>query len=641
MQAFPRSRALDRADRIGVHPRERLILLVLLGVALLHGLTYVFLVPPWGHYDEPTHFEYGWWIANRLRLPQEGDVDRGMRREVAASMLEHGFYRDIEVRPNLLPQPEPISIGISEFGHPPLYYALIALPLRLLRHTDVALQLYLGRLVSLSLYLASLAIAYGLIAELVPPGHVLRWAVPGTMVLIPSYVDLMTAVNNDAGAVVMFSLFLWSAVRLIVRGPTVARLGGVALTTALCVLTKATASVALPLALLALALAWYRPSPHWRWAWLALLAAGVLLGLLLRWGDAAFWVRFSTQRSPTSQRVAYAPDGTRALALEFDPRALLPQDAVAPDRAGRDSRALQILPREDVEALQGVTVTLSAWMWATQPVRVRGPALDDGARYVVEVLDIDRTPALYVLTTMIDAEARYVQVFLRPEPQLNMAGADPDFRSPLVVYYDQVVLAEPDRPSVNRVRNGSAERTWPYVHPAVDEAILRYTRRSISQVMASVLDWRRTSRVYRYTALILFQSFWARFGWGNIALAEGWYWGLGVLTALGAAGAVRGGARIHALTTGVRRAIGLLLAAGLLVWLNTLLRVHPLATRAFIPVARYAYPAIVPTVLALVCGWLALVPRRYWRWGTLAGLCVLILLDVVSIRTLLAFYYGR
>ena len=48
---------------------SRVPLLLLVCLSFIRGLLYVSLVPPWGHYDEPTHFEYVWLIANRLSDP--------------------------------------------------------------------------------------------------------------------------------------------------------------------------------------------------------------------------------------------------------------------------------------------------------------------------------------------------------------------------------------------------------------------------------------------------------------------------------------------------------------------------------------------------------------------------------------------
>ncbi len=92
----------------------RLRCLAVLLIAAIHGTLYLTLVPPWAHYDEPTHFEYAWLIANRLRLPKRDDVDRGLRQEVAASMLEHGFYRDLDHEPEFFAQESSIWIGAPD-----------------------------------------------------------------------------------------------------------------------------------------------------------------------------------------------------------------------------------------------------------------------------------------------------------------------------------------------------------------------------------------------------------------------------------------------------------------------------------------------------------------------------------------------
>ncbi len=62
------------------------VALVLL-IALCQGALFLALLPPWQHYDEPTHFEYAWLSANRTLLPQAGHIDRAMRRQLAPSML--------------------------------------------------------------------------------------------------------------------------------------------------------------------------------------------------------------------------------------------------------------------------------------------------------------------------------------------------------------------------------------------------------------------------------------------------------------------------------------------------------------------------------------------------------------------------
>jgi len=631
--------------------RQRLTVALLFCLALAHGLLYTFVVPPWQHYDEPTHFEYAWLIANRRMLPQVGDYDQKMRREVAASMVEHGFFRDLAFEPDMLAQDKPIWLGASELPHPPFYYLLLAVPLRFIRHADVTFQLYVARLISLFLHLFSVWIGYRLAGELVAPGHPLRWAVPGMMALLPAYTDLMTAVNNDVGAVVLFSLFLWGAVCTIVRGVTLFHLAWVVGTSALCVYTKSTVSVAVVFVPITLTLALSHRGWKWRGRIVLLLAGLLLTPLLFSWGDAALWQRNTLQTAPTSRRVTDAPVGQRAIALE-----------VAPDKSSQ--QVIQFLPRKDIETLQGMTVTLGAWVWASLPAQVYLPGLHDGQWHRRQAMQVDVAPSFHALTTTVSADAVDIRVALRPSPNSTPGEG-------VVVYYDGVILVEGEwpldtppsfhddngregtwqgQPFVNRIRNGSAEATWPFMRSWADSALLKYTRRPPSQSLASILDWERTAWVYRSVAVNLLQSFWARFGWNHVGLHEGGYWGLGVVTIVGAVGAIVGGAqlwrsgRVRVRRAGespsTRKAIALLALAGLAVWVSTFLRPHPLVGRPFVPVARYAYPAIIPSVLALLGGWWTITPERLRRWFLWGMFSLLGSLDIVSLWTLWSFYYG-
>lgn len=617
--------------------------MLLIGLALVHGLVYVCVVPPWAHYDETTHFEYAWLIADGLSLPQQGDYDPEMQREVASSMLEQRFDRDRDFDPPLLEQGDPIWIGFSELTHPPLYYMLLAGPLRLMRHSDVTLQLYVGRLGSLLLYLLSLWIGYRLTAEIVPPGHPLRWAVPVLMALLPAYTDLMTAVNNDVGAIAAFSAFLWGAVRLIVRGPSLVRLLWMTGAAVLCAWTKNTASVAVVLLPIALALTLFRGLPKW-W-WIATLATGAVLAFgLFGWGDAVSWYRVTVQRSPTSRDVRDAPLGRRAVALE-----------IGADDPG--PQMFQLLPEQEIEPLRGMTVTLGAWVWASQPAEVRMPILYDGQRSTEQVVAAGAQPAFHAVTTTVSDDAAFIQVYLRPSPH-------PAEQNGTTVYYDGIVLAEGERAGdtvpvfddvrgkrgtwngtslINLVRNGSAEATGPYVRSWIEGPLHRYTRRSPSQFLSSLLDWQRTAWVYRATAVSLLRSFWATFGWNQIGLPGVWYWGLAVLTTLGVGGAtvslVRAG-RCERSAPWIRSTIFLAIAA-LALWGNAYLRPHPVLSSPYIPVARYAFPAIIPTVLGLAAGWWTVTPQRMRRWYLWGVLVAMGALAIAGLWTVVTFFYGR
>lgn len=605
----------------------------------MHGLLYVVMVPPWQHYDEPTHFEYAWLIANRLTLPQEEDYDPAMRREVLSSLYAHRFFRDMNFFPSLDPEDEPPWIGITELRHPPLYYMLAAVPLWLARHTDVAVQLYLARLVSLALYLGSVWITYRLVCMLAPPQHPLRLAVPGLAALLPAFTDLMTAVNNDAGAVFILTLFGWSAVRLIVRGLTLPRLAAVVGCALVGIWIKNTAAVALVLAPLAILIACFRK--HWSpWLWIGGAACGLALVLLvLGWGDAAQWYRDTDQVGTTAQKNVQAPWGKRALVVE---------SAVdAPMR-----QIIQYLSPGDLEQAAGQTVTLGGWVWAGGAAQIRSPILYDSHRSVSCAIEVGTQPTFFAVTMTVSARAEYLQIILRPA-----AAQDGP------VYYDGLVLVagehaqDPPPTFVDRdmgrvqwggdqvanwVRNPSAERTSVRVRPWLEALIRRYARRSASQALVSLLDWELAGQAYVATTRSLFQSFWARFGWGQVGLPAGWYGLLGIISLVGAVGSAIFGVqylrRADVALAHKRALVWLALAAGL-VWANALLRVGG-AWSGYIPVARYTFPAIAPTALLLAGGWWAWLRKIGLKWFLLGWFGFLSLLSLRSLAAVWLFFYG-
>jgi 4-amino-4-deoxy-L-arabinose transferase-like glycosyltransferase len=209
--------------------KHRILLWILL-IGLIHGLLYVFLIPPWQHYDEPGHFEYAWLIAEQGKIPESGTYDQQMRRELVTSMIEHDFYGDDQQKPNLLSDSEPIEIGYTQTGDRSLYYQLVSIPLNLISSSDFGLQLRVSRLISLILYLVSILAAYGVARTLTNQRHPLHWKLPLTLALLPGFTDLMTAVNNDVGAVAAFSIFSWLSLRMIRNGISWLNFLGVILT---------------------------------------------------------------------------------------------------------------------------------------------------------------------------------------------------------------------------------------------------------------------------------------------------------------------------------------------------------------------------------------------------------------------------
>ncbi len=74
-------------------------------------------------------------------------------------------------------------------------------------------------------------------------------------------------------------------------------------------------------------------------------------------------------------------------------------------------------------------------------------------------------------------------------------------------------------------------------------------------------------------------------------------------------------------------------------WANTILRPLPLLDDLYIvPAARYTFPAIIATTLAVVGGVRALAPARLRRASLLGLVAGLIWLNAISIQTIWSFY---
>jgi hypothetical protein len=196
--------------------RALLIVLAVALTVLVRGAVYVFVTPPWQHPDEPTHFEHARLAAELGRLPEQSYVSLPLRREIATSMLRHGFWRGIQQPP--LDDASLSVVGQSPLGlwtttQPRLYYALASVWLRPWLGAPVDTQVVALRFLSVLLNLGIVALVW-LAARLAFGAR--RWLVIGSVafvILQPMHTDVMAAVNNDAllnlfGAG-LFALMAW------------------------------------------------------------------------------------------------------------------------------------------------------------------------------------------------------------------------------------------------------------------------------------------------------------------------------------------------------------------------------------------------------------------------------------------------
>lgn len=241
-------------------------LVIWLILAFVRGVAFTFVVPPWQHPDEPTHFEHVRMVAESGRLPELREVDLVIRKDIAQSMLRYKFWRDIA--PPQLDDQSLSKIGTSPLGiytlsQPRLYYQLAAGWLKPWLDQPVETQLHAVRLLSVLFSVLVVMCAYLSANWLFNKQRHLIALVCALIVFLPGFTDIMSAVNNDGLVNLFCAIFLtlfawWLSHRVsVLSGMLVIALMVGSLAAA--VATKATAIVLLasvPLGLLLVVVIW-------------------------------------------------------------------------------------------------------------------------------------------------------------------------------------------------------------------------------------------------------------------------------------------------------------------------------------------------------------------------------------------------
>jgi len=275
---------------------------LLLGLALLRGLLYALLVPPWQAPDEPGHFEYAWAIARRggpptdlrdrdailtwLReLPRAGTTPAvqsarpAFERALIDSLYTSGFF---EYRRWPLPDPplqnlDQVNLGRTLPGERfSTAYVWQGMFIALSRTGALLDQLYLARLSSVVLNLLIVALGLATARTMVPDRPALVLAVGATMVLWPQHTFINATVSDGPLAELGATLAIYGWARLLARTSSLVGVAAIIGGTLLGLSAKANAAYLLglhPVMLLVYTATTARRRPR-----AALLAAALLAG---------------------------------------------------------------------------------------------------------------------------------------------------------------------------------------------------------------------------------------------------------------------------------------------------------------------------------------------------------------------------
>ncbi len=545
---------LWRIGRTGLLSRagERLLrwsLPIALGVALIHGFLYIFLVPPWQGPDEHAHFAYVALLdrhnlddnlVKRLRFDAQ-DNDVALANTISDSMTRNNFTRYWPGFP--LPgtriNAEPTYYWAVNKS--PSYYWLCAITLRAARaaglsadpYQDPESALRLMRGVSLALNLLVVALAW-LAGTLIYRGR-RSWMLmllPLTVALLPMHTFSASMVNNDILAEVAVTA-LFVALIALLRWPDGLR--GVALAVLVLLLayfgsewTKSTAMAAgIPLAGLGL-LIWVgmrvsrRLIPHSAFQLLALLllALGAVTPLLalepqnyvLGWQALQSpIVRLPRVKTPT------AHDGSYVIELgpvPGEPRATVAQVLIPP----------VVHPAMDISVSGWVRLSPQASKSAANPpkaILLIEDASDRVGRGEVPLV----SPGVWMpISTTGHVGARMSTVLIR----LKSADAIAEFDD-FSLRVTGVVGPWQDPVYQPRLLNPSAEDGVIGLRPALAERMPWRVAQTID-VLLNPQPFNKLALSWYY-ATEQYKSFWGDFGWLAVPLPDVLYELLGVLVA--------------------------------------------------------------------------------------------------------------
>ncbi len=266
---------------------------LLTALAVVHGLLYAFLVPPWQAPDETAHFEYARLLAEHWRPLSLSDASPALEEEIIASLYRFQAWM-LTGHPTPLQQPirlhEALFFGESRtLNRFSLAYVPYALAVRPFLAHDVVTQLYLMRIVSVILGAVVVGLAFCTAQWIEPGWPALAVGTALFLIFLPQHAFVMAVVNDGNLAEGLASLAIYLLVKMRRTGLTWPRaalcLGCVLASTQ----TKTTAYFLIPLVIV-VGLACLRPSEIMsyvrRRAWqslgvLILLSAVILPSVLL------------------------------------------------------------------------------------------------------------------------------------------------------------------------------------------------------------------------------------------------------------------------------------------------------------------------------------------------------------------------
>lgn len=602
------------------------VIWLIVALALLRGSVYAIVFPPWQSPDEHGHYEYAWLISQHGPFVGPESISLEFQQRVLESMYEFDYWRLVnrpipEALPTSFTDPsdEWLRMSRPQVGDErPLYYLLVGGLLRLTDDRNVLTGMYIGRIVSIVLYAASVGVAALATRQLFPESYFMQVVPPAFLLLLPMLGEMSAAINSDSMGVLTSTLFFASLIPIFRDGLSWRHMGTSIATLILALLSKKTTLFLVATALLAVPVyGWTRrvQLPR-KTVWL--LAAGALLACLattamavMPGDDAVGWLERTGSCGATRVEQS-APEGEAALRIG----------------TCADEVVSQALLPETVRRLVGQQVVLKGWVRSTTGAAVGQASVWDSEGHSNVQIAAGREWQPFTLTHTVNAHAHWVGVRLTGE------GA----REEAVLFDDLILLSGNEE---NILINGSAEQTESLLLDLLSNVARKVgAPRLLVARLASPQSWSWDAwQDYRTGITFCLHSFWGIFGWVALPLPPVWYTVINVFCLAATIGNLvfLVGRASREWRTGY---LLLLMGGVLLLGLQTFLPMIVNRGTYWLPQGRYLFPGILAIAVLLAWGLWNLLWRRYERWLTIIAVGLVAWYDISCLAALIIPYYG-
>jgi hypothetical protein len=226
---------------------------LLVALALIRGLLYAAIIPPWQAPDEIAHFESSHLLARYRRPTGYADMSPALERDIIQSLYRYQAWRYIpretpgDVPDRLVDTPFfGRSRTVIRFSAAYVPYALAVTPFL---DRSVEIQLYVMRLVSVIIGTVMLLVVLKIAALVEPKNPALAIGAALIVLFLPQHTFLMATVGDGNLAELFASLTLYQLARMVKAGLTWPRIGLAVIYGLIAILSKATAYFLVPLAM--------------------------------------------------------------------------------------------------------------------------------------------------------------------------------------------------------------------------------------------------------------------------------------------------------------------------------------------------------------------------------------------------------